>query len=128
MKKYLLPVFIIALVLVPFLVPSPVLGQDLDEEGYLEDFREDAGYGDTDLPDVIGNVVRIVLGLMGLVAVVLIIVGGFQWMTSGGNEEKIGKAKQLMGAALIGLVIVVLAYAIAEFVINQLTDVTVALS
>lgn len=120
MKKYLLPVFIITLVL----VPSLALGQVNLDDQYLDDFNEEVGYGETDIPTIIGRIVNIVLGLMGLVAVVLIIVGGFQWMTSGGSEEKIKKAKGLMGAALIGLVIVVLAYAIANFVIDQLTNIT----
>jgi len=45
-------------------------------------------------------------------------------MASGGNEEKIKGAKKLMGAAVIGLIIIVLAYAIATFVIGNLANVT----
>lgn len=61
---------------------------------------------------------------MGLVLVILILVGGFRWMTSGGNEETIKNAKGLMSNAVIGLVIVILAYAIAWFVITRLQEIS----
>jgi TRAP-type C4-dicarboxylate transport system permease small subunit len=72
---------------------------------------------------LIGKIINVVVSLLGLIAVVLIIIGGFQWMTSGGEEEKIMKAKQLMINGIIGLVIIVLAYAIATFIIGKLVDV-----
>jgi len=49
---------------------------------------------------------------------VIIIIGGFQWMTSGGNEEKIKGAQKLMSAGVIGLFIIVIAYAASLFIIN----------
>ena len=57
-------------------------------------------------------------------AVVIILIGGFEWMTAGGSEDKIATAKKRMGAGVVGLVIIFLAYAIASFVITQLMDVT----
>ena len=78
----------------------------------------------TKLPTVIGRVVKIVISFLGLIAAVIIIIGGFQWMTSGGNEEKIAGAKKLMINGLIGMVLVILAYAIASFVISSLSKVT----
>jgi len=76
------------------------------------------------LTTIIGNIIKVVVSLLGLIAVVLIIIGGFQWMTSGGEEEKITKAKQLMINGIIGLVIIVLAYAIATFIIDKLVTVS----
>jgi len=58
------------------------------------------------------------------VATVIVIIGGFKWMTSGGSEEKIADAKKLMINGLIGLVLVILAYAIATFIISQLGGIT----
>ena len=78
----------------------------------------------TKLPTVIGRIVKIVISFLGLLAAVIIIIGGFQWMTSGGNEEKIAGAKKLMINGLIGMVLVILAYAIASFVISSLSKVT----
>ena len=84
-------------------------------------FKTEAGYaGETDLPTIIGRVVKIVISFLGLIAAVIIIVGGFKWMTSGGAEEKIADAKKLMINGLIGLILVVLAYALASFIISQL--------
>jgi type IV secretory pathway VirB2 component (pilin) len=120
MKKY----FLSGIILVLLFVPVLALGQlDLGESD-LEDFGTQVGYEKAELPQVVGNIVKIVLSLLGLVAVVLIIIAGFQWMTSAGNEEKIKGAKKLMGSALIGLIIVILAYAIANFVIDELVTIT----
>ena len=93
------------------------------QEG-LDVFQTASGASTATLPAVIGRIVRIVISLLGLVAAIIIILGGFQWMTSGGNEEKIAGAKKLMINGLIGMVLVILAYAIASFVITQLTVVT----
>jgi len=51
---------------------------------------------------------------------VFIVYGGAMWMTSGGNEEQIKKAKGMIVNAIIGLVIVLLAYAISSFIIDKL--------
>ncbi|HAO81378.1 TPA: hypothetical protein DCQ82_01490 [Candidatus Veblenbacteria bacterium] len=59
-----------------------------------------------------------------MLAVILVLWGGFKWMTAAGDEAKIGEAKKLMGAGVIGLVIILAAFAIASFVVNQLTDAT----
>jgi len=120
MKKFLLSVVSIGLLFVPLVVSAQLnLGN-----GYMNNFATGAGYGPASLTEVVGKIIKVVLSLLGLVAVVLIIIGGFQWMASGGNEEKIKGAKKLMGAAVIGLIIIVLAYAIATFVIGNLANVT----
>jgi len=106
------------------LIPAISVGAlDFGNE-YLENFRGEAGYGEAGMENIIGTIIKIVLSLLGLIAVVLIIAGGFMWMTSGGNEEKIKNAKQLMGSAVVGLVIVLLAYSIASFIITNLATVT----
>ena len=63
-----------------------------------------------------------IVGLLGLVAVILILYGGFTWMTAGGSEEKVEKAKKIVTAAVIGLVIVILAWAIVIFSLNVLQN------
>jgi len=73
-----------------------------------------------DLVKLIFTIIQYVLAFLGVVAVVVILIGGFMWMTAGGNEEKVGKAKKTLIQGLIGLVIILLAYAIAAFVIAQL--------
>jgi hypothetical protein len=72
------------------------------------------------LTDVVGRVINIVLGFLGLIALILFIVGGFQWMTSGGNEEKTAGAKKLMVSAVIGLAIILGAAVISTFAFNAI--------
>lgn len=92
--------------------------------GATTDFAGSAGLGEADLVSSIANIIRIALGFLGIIAVVIILLGGFKWMTAGGNDDKLKKAKQLIFAGLIGLVIILSAYAIASFVISSITSAT----
>lgn len=78
----------------------------------------------TDPRTVIGRIINMALGFLGVIAVGIILLGGFKWMTAGGNEEKTDEAKKLLGAGVIGLVIILSAWAIATFVINSLITAT----
>ena len=62
--------------------------------------------------------IQFVLGFLSLIAVAMIIYGGFTWMTSGGNETVIGKARKILFAALLGLLIVAGAWLIVTFVVQ----------
>ncbi|MBI4257118.1 hypothetical protein HY626_03640 [Candidatus Uhrbacteria bacterium] len=88
------------------------------------EFATTAGLGDANLVDTIARIIRVALGFLGVIAVVMILLGGFKWMTSGGNETKVGDARKLIYAGIIGLVIVISAYAIASFVIDSIVTVT----
>jgi len=74
--------------------------------------------GDT-LPAMIGKMINAALGMIGIVVVLLIIYGGFLWMTAGGSEEKVTKGKKMITNAFIGLIIVFAAYAITNFVVSS---------
>ncbi len=74
------------------------------------------------IPDIIGNVIGIALSFVGVVFFLLVLFGGFRWMTAFGNEEKVTSAKSIMEHAAIGLVIVLAAYAIAQFVFGALNQ------
>ena len=78
----------------------------------------------TTLAEIIARIIKVALSLLGIIFLVLIIYAGFMWMTSAGNEERISKAKKIMAAAIIGLAIVMAAYAITIFVIDNLMGVT----
>ena len=82
------------------------------------------GLGSTDIRTTIARIIRVAMGLLGIVAVVIILIGGFTWMTAGGNEEKVGEAKKWIFAGIIGLAIILSAYALANFVINSLVNAT----
>lgn len=76
------------------------------------------------LEESIGRVIKLALGFVGVVIVVIMIYAGFLWMTAGGNEDQVKKAKAWMINAVIGLVIVLTAYAISTFAVNTIIDAT----
>lgn len=78
----------------------------------------------SDPRQIIAKIIKIILGFLGIVAVILILYGGFLWMTAAGNEENIAKAKKLLMAGVIGLVIILSAFAITNFVLNSLMEAT----
>ncbi|MBL7142027.1 Ig-like domain-containing protein, partial [Patescibacteria group bacterium] len=102
---------------------SPVQAQVFGNE-QLTNFGQAVGYGEAGLPEIIGRIIKAVLSLLGLIAVIIIIIGGFIWMTSGGVSEKVEKAKKIISSGLIGLLIIVFAYAIVSFIMSRLTGIT----
>ena len=94
------------------------------DQGDGADFAGASGLSSGNLIDTISSIIRVALGFLGVIAVVIILLGGFKWMTSGGNDEKVKKAKQLIFQGIVGLVIVLSSYAIASFVITSITTAT----
>lgn len=76
----------------------------------------DVGSGGKTIEGTIALVIKIILSLLGVIFFVLLIYGGFLWMTSRGNEQEITRAKNIMKNSIIGLVIVIAAYAITSIV------------
>jgi amino acid permease len=62
------------------------------------------------------------LGLLGIIFVVLLVYAGIQWMTAEGDEVKVEKAKSTITRAIIGLGIIITAYAITYFIFNLIND------
>ncbi|MBI4090592.1 MAG: Ig-like domain-containing protein [Candidatus Komeilibacteria bacterium] len=83
-----------------------------------------AGFSSQDLKTTIENIVRIVLGFIGIIFLVLMLYGGFVWMTSGGDEKKISQAKKIIVSATVGLIITLASYAIASFIVNRIGGAT----
>jgi len=73
------------------------------------------------LQGTVGKIITQFITLLGIVAVVIILYGGYQWMTASGDQAKVDKGKKILTQGIIGLVIIVLSYAIANFVINALS-------
>lgn len=68
---------------------------------------------------IAGNVTKIFTVVVGAISVIMIIYGGFRYITSGGASDKVGAAKNTLIYAIIGLIIVALANVIVSIVINQ---------
>jgi NADH:ubiquinone oxidoreductase subunit 6 (subunit J) len=73
---------------------------------------------DTTLSQLILDIIQILLTFAGPVAVLFVVVGGFYYITSGGNQERAEKGKQTLLNAIIGIVIVVLSYTIVTVIQN----------
>jgi hypothetical protein len=88
---------------------------------YLDATAKAAGYGEPrNLVEIVGALIGVFLSLLGVIFLCLVIYGGFIWMTAGGNEGKVLKAKRILQDAIIGLIIVMSAYAITNFVFHSL--------
>jgi TRAP-type C4-dicarboxylate transport system permease small subunit len=75
---------------------------------------------DTSLETYIQTIINVLLGLIGVVAVIMLIYGGFRYVLSAGNEKATSAAKDTILFAIIGIVVAVLAFAIVNFVIGSL--------
>lgn len=132
MKKIVIALMLLSLVFLPMAasaLPAPsginsLVGKDaeklLQETGTSATFNTTQG-----LLPMIGTIIKLLLTLLGVVVLVLIIYAGFMWMTAGGNTEQVDKAKKWLTNAVMGLAIILAAYAISSFVITNLLDVTV---
>jgi choline-glycine betaine transporter len=69
---------------------------------------------------IIGSVVSLLLGLSGLIAMLFIIIGGYQYLTSGANEELAKTGKKTLTNAIIGLVIIIMSYVIIYITLGTL--------
>lgn len=87
-------------------------------------YGDKTGLSNTDVRTTIARIIRVAMSLLGIVAVVIVLIGGFKWMTAGGNDDQVGEAKKWIFSGVIGLAIILSAYALASFVINQLVTAT----
>ena len=97
----------------------PAQAQSLSDN--LDDVQADSDLADAPLPEFIGTLISVFISILGIVLLVIIIYAGFLWMTAGGNPDQVGKAKTWMINAVIGLIVLLAAYAISSFVIESLT-------
>ncbi len=101
----------------------PVLAQNNDPFGVTA-VGGNLGLGNKDLRETIGSIIKAALGFLGVVAVVIVLIGGFKYMTAGGSDEKVQDARKYIVSGIIGLAIVLSAYAITTFVVSNLISAT----
>jgi cytochrome bd-type quinol oxidase subunit 2 len=86
--------------------------------------ERDTGLANTNPQTATGTLINAVLGFLGLILVVLFIYAGVVWMTANGNEENITKAKTILSAAVIGLIIVFMSAGLARLVLTEAGNVS----
>ena len=80
--------------------------------------------GTDDPRAIVARIINTAMLFLGIIAVVIILLAGFKWMTAGGNEDKVAESRKLMGAGVIGLVIILAAWGIARFILDRLITAT----
>lgn len=84
------------------------LDVDADQPGFI---RKMTG-GATDLKSIVLVIIDFFLGFLGLLAVIMVIYGGFLYVSSAGNEENVNKAKKILLYAGIGIIVIALSFII----------------
>lgn len=109
------------------MAPATAFGQNQVSDGLRTGGLQGLfGYGGLNssqsLTELIANVIRLMLLFAGAIAVVFVIIGGYQYLTSGGNEETAEKGKKTLINAIIGVVIIVMAYVIINVIVNLVSS------
>ncbi|TAL19966.1 hypothetical protein EPN90_02030 [Patescibacteria group bacterium] len=120
LKNQLVTTFLTALSLagVFFVIPAIVSAQAVNVG--LAPIEGVIALGTADIRVIVARILRNLFALLGIVAVVIILYGGFLWMSSQGEEETINKAKRVLINGVIGLAIILSALAITQFILNSL--------
>ena len=136
MKKKILSLFIISLFCIPLLGINSVTATNNEAvnstfgldfvDGTNPEMSNEEGIklGAKDPRAMVAQLINVVLTLLGIVAVIIVLLGGFKWMTAAGNEDNVAEAKKLLGAGVIGLVIILAAWGISRFVLSSLFKAT----
>lgn len=123
--KYLLASVAVATASIVGVVAPVSAGTYCPDGSYVEgDLKECDAIGSegsrgTDLMGTLNTIINVAIGVIGFLAVVMIIIGGVQYTTSAGDAAKVTKAKNTIMYGVIGLVVALLAYAIVNFVLTN---------
>lgn len=117
-----------AVALVPSAVYADDIGNCLSQGSGLDNLdtsggcSPETGQGTERIQGIVETVINIFSVIVGIVAVIMIIWGGFKYITSGGDSGNITSAKNTIIYAIIGLVIVALAQFFVQFVLEQVIE------
>lgn len=121
-NKTIFSIFSLAILLNMAIIGQPVKAANsslTDAFKNADSVASTSGYeSNTDLNTVLGKGIMALLSLVGIVFMIFIIYAGFTWMTAAGNEQRADKAKESLKQSVLGLIVVLFAYAITYFLIN----------
>jgi hypothetical protein len=85
----------------------------------VEKVAEEGSFNNTvSINSMAGDIIQLALSILGVLFVVFMIHAGYLWLTAAGNEQRVDKAKKIIFESIIGLVIVIAAYAITYFIVE----------
>ncbi|MBU1349877.1 hypothetical protein KKA20_00980 [Patescibacteria group bacterium] len=123
--KKTLKISIFLIILMSIIVPvvqAETLQNAFGNEA-LNETAKGAGYNTgvtSSVSSIISAVIKIALSLLGVVFLLLMLYGGYLWMTARGNEQEVEKAKNIITSAVIGMLIVIGSYAITYFIFKKI--------
>jgi amino acid transporter len=123
MKKILFISVLTLFLFIPLLnTASAQMIDNSEMENQANAFNSKAEFGDMTIGVVVATVIKGFLSFLGVIFIILIIYGGFRWMTAQGNEDQVTEAKKNIRNAVIGIIIIMAAYAITFFVFEALNQ------
>lgn len=113
--------FFLGLVLALGLVSSPFTALAQGSNYGLDETASKAGYDKNEtVQSTVDKVISTILALLAIIFFILVTYAGFRWMTARGNEEVAAEAKNILEAAIIGLIVILSAYALTSFIFKRL--------
>lgn len=127
MKGRITKILLAATVFFALISPVPAAALDLPQvKETAKSAATQAGLSgvesDQSIATIIGNIISGLLGVLGIVFFILLIYGGAIWMTASGDTAKVDKAKKILTSAIIGLVIIMVAYAVTSFIVDRVQE------
>ncbi len=127
LKKTIISLFLGALILLPTQgalaeTTKPAILDKLEKTGKAAQYDTEGDKGN--IGTKVGGIIKAALSLIGILLVLLLLYGGFRWMTAAGNEDQVTEAKNVIKNAVIGIVIILISYSITTFVIKELNKAT----
>lgn len=123
LKKYALATTLSIIMILPLLVVAGYTPQPpvFDPGGNVE---RNTLLGNATPVTIVARIINWVLSLLAIVAVTLIVYAGYLWMAFGGNEEKVGKAREILKGGLFGVTIILASYGLTNYVFENLINAT----
>lgn len=119
MMRFKYTFLIIVLIIIASVIFLPAPGQAIDTG-----LKTTAGRANLDFEagpaEIVGGIIYTFLSILGIVLLGLIMYAGVLWMTAGGDEQQVKKAKDWIINAIIGVAIILSAYAITSYVIDRM--------
>lgn len=127
LKTTVISLVALVVLAIPAIAVSPVAAQidDTTRTAACEGIGAAGGdcfddTANTSINSIVENVINILSWIVGIAAVIMIIIGGFRYITSGGDSNSIAAAKNTILYAIIGLVVAAMAQILVQFVLNEI--------
>ena len=124
MKKITKSLLSLVFLMSIFVIPTISLALNVDTDLGATQVTSNLKLSTKSPLDTATSLINTAMMFLGIIAVCIILLGGFKWMTAMGSEEKIGEAQKLMVAGVVGIIIILSAWGIANYVLRTANTVT----